>query len=49
VSVKNLKAFYEKVEGDKVLEGKLKAVVEKGKAQHEAAVAKLVKIGSGAG
>jgi predicted ribosomally synthesized peptide with nif11-like leader len=44
-----LKAFYEKVEGDNVLQGKLKALVEKGKAQHEAAVAELVKIGSGVG
>lgn len=49
MSVDNLKAFYGKVEGDNALRQKMKTVAEKGKVNHDAAVADLVKMGSDAG
>ncbi len=49
MSVKNVKAFFEKVEGDKGLQGKLKTSAEKYKAQEDVAMADLVKIAAEAG
>jgi len=49
MSVANLKSFYGKVEGDEALQQRMKAVAEKSKADHEAAVADLVQMGSDAG
>ena len=49
MSVKDVKAFFEKVEGDKGLQAKLKALAEKRKAQAEAGVVELVKMAAAAG
>lgn len=49
MSVKNVKAFFEKVEGDKVLQAKLKALAVKYEGQRDAGVAELVEIAAEAG
>jgi predicted ribosomally synthesized peptide with nif11-like leader len=46
MSIKNVKAFFEKVEGDKALQDKLKALESK---IESAAAAELVKIAAGCG
>lgn len=49
MSVKNVKAFFEKVERDKRLQERLKPLAEKSEVQGTAAVAELVKIAAAAG
>lgn len=49
MSVKNVKAFYEKVEGDKTLQAKLKALDRKAEDSVKEAIAELTKIASGTG
>ena len=49
MSVENMKAFFEKAEGDEALQAKLKALTEKHEPQSDAAVAELIQIASEAG
>ena len=49
MSVENVKAFFEKVADDEALQGKLRAVREKMKAEMEAARAEVASIASEAG
>ena len=49
MSVKNVKAFFAKLEGDKVLQTKVGALKERAKKDVNDAVAELVKIASAAG
>jgi len=49
MSVKNVKAFYEKVEEDKGLQAKLKALHANAQSQMAATTAELIKIAADAG
>jgi predicted ribosomally synthesized peptide with nif11-like leader len=49
MSVKDVRAFYEKVAEDKALQTKVKALAEKVRSQEEAAVKEIVGIASAAG
>jgi hypothetical protein len=49
MSVKNVQAFFEKVEKEKGLQAKLKVLAKKRKAHNKAAVAELVKIAAETG
>ena len=49
MSVENMKALFEKVEGDEALQAKVKVLTEKHEGQSEAAVAELVKVAAEAG
>ncbi|NOZ23319.1 MAG: Nif11-like leader peptide family natural product precursor, partial [Planctomycetes bacterium] len=49
MSVENMKAFFEKVEGDEALQAKVKALIDKHEPKSDAAAAELVKIASEAG
>lgn len=49
MSVDNVKTFFEKVEGDKSLQDKLRALAERQRAEREALFADLVTIAAGTG